>query len=352
MPAGIGGLATGFLQGLSIKRQNDRQNAQDEMQQERFDMEKQRFATQQEQDAFNFQNAQTEAGRRTKEYTRAEKLQGEQDSFRDKIKDYYAKQQNGEFGNFYTNLEKDNQSIGLKGQFLRDETGNIKIDAKGNAAWQGGKAGEYIALTPQQALTGYFKTFNAPDSVKSQIEAELKEQQQKSELEKQITLKGIDLKNSKELAILNASLRPKDPKDPKLDEVLPPHLLKMFETTEEVINPISKEVKTYRKFNQEGIDQFSAWTTANNVPATTSSYQKWRASLSSLNGVPTPITAPKPSNAEQPIPKAKKEDVLSLIRKQNITDEAQAAEVIRKLKTQGYTEYQINQAFKELGLAE
>jgi hypothetical protein len=183
------------------------------------------------------------------------------------------------------------------------------------------------------------------------MSAKAKEQEQKSELNKQVKLKGIDHSNAKELARLNASLKPKDEKEPKTDQVLPSHLLKMFETTEEVINPITKEVKTYTKINQDGLDQFASWAETNNVPATTKSYQKWRASLSSLSAVPTPITAPKPSNAdEKPIPKAKKEDVLSLIRKQNITDEAQAANVINQLKAQGYTDYQINQAFDELGL--
>ena len=45
--AGIEGLAQGFMQGMAIKRQNDRQELLDARDTERFGMDKERFATQQ-----------------------------------------------------------------------------------------------------------------------------------------------------------------------------------------------------------------------------------------------------------------------------------------------------------------
>ncbi len=57
--AGIEGLAQGFMQGMALKRQNDRQDVLDAQNLERFSMDKERFATQQAASAFDLQNAQT-----------------------------------------------------------------------------------------------------------------------------------------------------------------------------------------------------------------------------------------------------------------------------------------------------
>ena len=79
--AGIEGLAQGFMQGMAIKRQNDRQDVLDAQNLERFGMDKERFATQQAASAFDLQNAQTNAANAAMDRTRALGIQKKGDDF-------------------------------------------------------------------------------------------------------------------------------------------------------------------------------------------------------------------------------------------------------------------------------
>ncbi len=79
--AGIEGLAQGFMQGMAIKRQNDRQDVLDAQNLERFGMDKERFATQQAASAFDLQNAQTNAANAATDRTRALGIQKKGDDF-------------------------------------------------------------------------------------------------------------------------------------------------------------------------------------------------------------------------------------------------------------------------------
>ena len=69
--AGIEGLAQGLIQGMALKRQNDRQELLDARDTERFGMDKEHFATQQAASAFDLQNAQTNAANAAIDRTRA-----------------------------------------------------------------------------------------------------------------------------------------------------------------------------------------------------------------------------------------------------------------------------------------
>ena len=53
MPVGIENLATGFLQGLNAKKQQERQDVIDQREAERFDMQKQQFADNQASNALS-----------------------------------------------------------------------------------------------------------------------------------------------------------------------------------------------------------------------------------------------------------------------------------------------------------
>ncbi len=87
--AGIEGLAQGFMQGMALKRQNDRQDVLDAQNLEKFGMDKERFATQQAASAFDLQNAQTNAANAATDRTRNLRIQANQDAFDVKMKRFY-----------------------------------------------------------------------------------------------------------------------------------------------------------------------------------------------------------------------------------------------------------------------
>jgi hypothetical protein len=79
--AGIEGLAQGFMQGMALKRQNDRQDVLDAQNLEKFSMDKERFATQQAASAFDLQNAQTNAANAATDRIRTLGIQKKGDDF-------------------------------------------------------------------------------------------------------------------------------------------------------------------------------------------------------------------------------------------------------------------------------
>ena len=132
--AGIEGLAQGFMQGMAIKRQNDRQDVLDAQNLERFGMDKERFATQQAASAFDLQNAQTNAANAATDRTRNLRIQADQDAFDVKMKRLLSTGDD----NLATlaEVEKVHLEDGVKGAFQRDpKTGVILTDAKGFATW-------------------------------------------------------------------------------------------------------------------------------------------------------------------------------------------------------------------------
>ena len=132
--AGIEGLAQGFMQGMALKRQNDRQDVLDAQNLEKFGMDKERFATQQAASAFDLQNAQTNAANAATDRTRNLRIQADQDAFDVKMKRLLSTGDD----NLATlaEVEKVHIEDGVKGAFQRDpKTGVILTDAKGFATW-------------------------------------------------------------------------------------------------------------------------------------------------------------------------------------------------------------------------
>ena len=131
--AGIEGLAQGFMQGMAIKRQNDRQDVLDAQNLEKFGMDKERFATQQAASAFELQNAQTNAANAAMDRTRNLRIQKKGDDFEANLgRILSAGSPEGEL----VELEKVHQASGVKGAFARDpKTGGLAKSADGKFQW-------------------------------------------------------------------------------------------------------------------------------------------------------------------------------------------------------------------------
>ena len=150
--AGIEGLAQGFMQGMAIKRQNDRQDVLDAQNLEKFGMDKERFKTQQAASAFDLQSAQTSAANAAIDRTRALGIQKKGDEFEANLgRILSAGSPEGEL----VELEKVHQGSGVKGAWLRDpKTGGLAKNADGTFKWVNEDGTAYDAK-PEDAIGRY-----------------------------------------------------------------------------------------------------------------------------------------------------------------------------------------------------
>ena len=287
--AGIEGLAQGFMQGMALKRQNDRQDVLDAQNLERFGMDKERFATQQAASAFELQNAQTNAANAAMDRTRTLGIQKKGDDFEANLGRIFGA---GAPENQLMELEKVHQASGVKGAFARDpKTGGLAKSADGKFQWvnEGGTTesvtledsiGRYISkVKPLQKAESDMKT--ASDIAgenrkeKTTIAAEgraAKTAKEKDERDYQqaVTLENLKARNAiKELERKGALKVPKDYLS-KLSQ-------QSFFEVQETIDPYTKEKKLSKPiFNQAKYDQFTLFAHQNNINPDDTAYRLWR----------------------------------------------------------------------------
>lgn len=137
--AGIEGLAQGFMQGMALKRQNDRQDVLDAQNLEKFGMDKERFATQQAASAFDLQNAQTNAANAATDRTRALGIQKIGDDVDAQLRGIFAHDDESDQYLAYQNMVNEK---GADGAFTVDpKTNKVMLDKEGNATWINKKDG-------------------------------------------------------------------------------------------------------------------------------------------------------------------------------------------------------------------
>ena len=79
MPVGIENLATGFLQGLNARKQQERQDVIDQREAERFDMQKAQFADQQAANQLSMKTNQFQLGQAQKQQIEKKSYNQQQD---------------------------------------------------------------------------------------------------------------------------------------------------------------------------------------------------------------------------------------------------------------------------------
>ena len=287
--AGIEGLAQGLIQGMALKRQNDRQELLDARDAERFGMDKERFATQQAASAFDLQNAQTNAANAAIDRKRALGIQKKNDDFEVNLgRIYGAGTPEGEL----MELEKIHQGSGVKGAWARDpKTGGLAKSADGKFRWVNEDGTAYDAK-PEDAIGRYIAKvdpkgeFTRKRTQQDELAKEDREEKrtiaaeeraaktakEKDERDYQQAVKLENLKASNQIAELKAKGALKLPKDylSKLSQ-------QSFFEVQETIDPYTKEKKLSKPiFNQAKYDQFTLFAHQNNINPDDTAYRLWR----------------------------------------------------------------------------
>lgn len=128
IPIGIGSLATGLVQGMRLKKEDDRQAEQDAMR-------KQEFNLQQESRQFDLNNARKVGERQDAEYTRTQGIQQKQDAFKKNFDAAYTAFRSGNEAGAIVGVEAtlNDPTLGLphKAVVDRDANGNPVKGPKG-----------------------------------------------------------------------------------------------------------------------------------------------------------------------------------------------------------------------------
>ncbi len=286
--AGIEGLAQGFMQGMALKRQNDRQDVLDAQNLERFSMDKERFATQQAASAFDLQNAQTNAANAAIDRTRTLGIQKKGDEFEANLGRIMGA---GAPENQLMELEKVHQANGVKGAFARDpKTGGLAKSADGKFQWvnEGGSTenvtledsiGRYIAKAkPLQKAESDMKTASEIASEnrkeKTTIAAEVRAAKTAKEKDERDYQQALALENVKTANIIKAAKSKGTLKDPK--DYMSKLSQQAFYDVQETIDPYTK-AKTYSKpiFNQAKYNDFVLFTHKNDINPDDAAYRLW-----------------------------------------------------------------------------
>jgi len=308
--AGIEGLAQGLIQGMALKRQNDRQELLDARDAEKFDMDKQRFATQQAASAFELQNAQTNAANAAIDRKRALGIQKKGDEFEANLgRILSAGSPEGEL----VELEKVHQGSGVKGAWARDpKTGGLAKNADGTFKWVNEDGTAYDAK-PEDAIGRYIAKvdpkgeFTRKRTQQDELAKEGREAKRSDAIAKRDHKYAVDRLYTAD-AIADGNVKPEEETPLSAAD-----FKSFFGEDYEIGTDANGLPKMGSRINRQLQNRFLTWASVNKRKATMSAYQDWVAndpaaqslSLNNKNqnvigaGVLKGYAAPDISNGEQ-----------------------------------------------------
>lgn len=199
MPVGIENLATGFLQGLNARKQQERQDVIDQREAERFDMQKAQFAEQQAANQLAMKTNQFQLGQAQAKAEREKILQEKEDNFRKQWEGFARPFAMGDDQKGYNALEKTYNDLGYmgKGAFKRDAQGNVLLDDKGNITFLTyGADGKPVSksLNKDKMIEGFINSYDP-----------LKHWEHEQKIAEEIAKGNREFKQKKELVGLQAA---------------------------------------------------------------------------------------------------------------------------------------------------
>ena len=295
--AGIEGLAQGFMQGMALKRQNDRQDVLDAQNLERFGMDKERFATQQAASAFDLQNAQTNAANAAIDRKRALGIQKKNDDFEANLgRILGAGTPEGEL----MELEKVHQGSGVKGAWARDpKTGGLAKSADGKFRWVNEDGTAYDAK-PEDAIGRYIAKvdpkgeFTRKRTQQDELAKEDREAKRTIAAEERAAITAKETAatlhsyrmSEKAQELLAAKLAREDAKNADFDAK---DLTTLF-TVPITVTDADGKIKISQQVNQKQLTDYMKWTKKNKVRITPTTFRDWRAEIPSSGTTDTTAT--------------------------------------------------------------
>ena len=280
--AGIEGLAQGFMQGMALKRQNDRQDVLDAQNLEKFGMAKERFATQQAASAFDLQNAQTNAANAAIDRTRALGIQAKGDAFEANLgKILGAGTPEGEL----MELEKIYQTDGVKGAWARDpKTGGLAKNTDGTIKWVNEDGTSYDAL-PENALGAYIGKVDPKGEYARRVKSKDELAKEDREAKRSDAIAKRDHKYAVDRLYVADSITDGNEKETPLSAA---DFKSLFGEDYEIGKDANGLPKMGNHINRALQNRFLTWASVNKRKATMSVYQDWVANDPAAQSLASP----------------------------------------------------------------
>jgi hypothetical protein len=283
--AGIEGLAQGFMQGMALKRQNDRQDVLDAQNAEKFSMDKERFATQQAASAFDLQNAQTNAANAATDRIRTLGIQKKGDDFEANLgRILGAGTPEGEL----MELEKVHQASGVKGAFARDpKTGGLAKSADGKFQWVN-EGGTTEPVTLEDSIGRYIAKFDPKGEYARRVKIKDELAKEDREAKRSDAIAARDDKYATKRLYTADSISDGNVKPEKETPLSAADLKSFFGEDYEIGTDANGLTKMGNRINRALQNRFLTWASVNKRKATMSAYQDWVANDPAAQSLASP----------------------------------------------------------------
>ena len=379
--AGIENLATGFLQGLNARKQQERQDVIDQRETERFEMQKQQFTDQQAANALSMKTNQFQLNQEQAKADRDKILQEKEDNFRKQWEGFARPFAMGNDQEGYNALEKTYNDIGYmgKGAFRRDAKGNVLLDDKGNITFLTyGADGKPVSksLNKDKMIEGFINSYDPIKHWEHEQKTKAEIDKEQRQYNNEVKLSGVQTDNAIRLKKETERYTPRslifkesptgtygiDPVTGKTISVLTPDGLPIISsTTEKEMSPVAlsmfdKKETVTEKYgggtkqittrDEQGLQDFMAWADENNKPLTVRSVGQWK----NANKKNKPVT----TETESPQSNQQKLTVNQWIKNRNITTKEQLSSAIAELRKSNptWSNQQLKRAFVNAGVIE
>jgi hypothetical protein len=388
MPVGIENLATGFLQGLNARKQQERQDVIDQREAERFDMQKEQFADNQAANQLAMKTNQFQLGQAQKTADRDDITWNQQQDeikrkkdFESDLRTIFALEKEGNTEGLAKFLTEKNKTLGIKGDFERDYVtgkGALKLDKDGKAVFVH-EDGTRTVYDMDDYGADFVAKFDPVTAIRNKQKTAEEIAKEDRLFKREVELVGLNAENAERLERLQKSLTPPrkevfegedgiyvinaetgiptpvvnpstgkplvSNKDGKQD--FPDNLLSLFEKVETTTDKYGGNIKQTKVKDVEKINEFVLWANENNEPLTFSGYSKWvssKAKKPQVDGL----------NAASPQSNQQKLTVNQWIKNRNITTKEQLSSAIAELRKSNptWSNQQLKQAFVNAGVIE
>ena len=217
MPVGIENLATGFLQGLNARKQQERQDVIDQREAERFDMQKQQFADQQAANQLSLKTNQFQLNQAKKTADRDDIAWNQQQdeinrkkAFESDLRTIYSLEKEGNTEGLAKFLTEKNKTLGIKGDFERDYVtgkGALKLDKDGKAVFVH-EDGSRTTYDMDDYGADFVAKFDPVTAIRNKQKTAEEIAKEDRLFKKEVKLVGLNAANAERLARLQKSLTP------------------------------------------------------------------------------------------------------------------------------------------------
>jgi len=283
--AGIEGLAQGFMQGMALKRQNDRQELLDARDAEKFGMDKERFATQQAASAFELQNAQTNAANAAIDRTRTLGIQKKGDEFEANLGRIMGA---GAPENQLMELEKVHQNNGVKGAFARDpKTGGLAKSADGKFQWVN-EGGTTESVTLEDSIGRYIAKVDPKGEYARRRTQQDELAKEDREAKRSDAIAARDDKYATKRLYTADAIADGNVKPEKETPLSAADFKSFFGEDYEISTDANGLTKMGNRINRALQNRFLTWASVNKRKATMSAYQDWVATDPAAQSLASP----------------------------------------------------------------